>query len=66
MLLKCDGYQDEDYKPDVHRRRNKPQGIFLPAYDKTQTVTAVSQAEENAWVQRIKNIADHYDIVGDR
>ena len=66
MLLKYDGYEDEDYEPDVHRRGNKPQGIFLPAYDETQTGTAVSQAEENAWVQRIKDIADHYDIVGDR
>ena len=57
MLLKYDGYKDEDYEPDVHRRGNKPQGIFLPAYDKTQTGTAVSQAEENACVKRIKDIA---------
>ena len=50
----------------MHRRGNNPKGIFFPDYDETQTGTAVSQAEENAWVQRIKDIADHYDIVGDR
>ena len=66
MLLKYNGYEDEDYEPDVHRRGNKPQGIFLPAYDETQTGTAISQAEENAWVQRIKDIVDHYNIVVDR
>ena len=65
MLLKYDGYEDEDYELDAHRRGNKPQGIFLPAYDETQTGAAVSQAEENAWVQRIKDIADHFDIVVD-
>ena len=66
MLLKYHGYEDKDYKPDVHRRGNKPQGILLPAYEETQTGTAVSQAEENAWVQRIKYISYHYNIVGDR
>lgn len=65
ILLKYDGYEDEDYEPDVHRR-GKPQGTFLPAYDATETGIAVSSAEESAWVERIKDIADHFDIVREK
>ena len=42
-----------------------PLNLGIPSQE-TETGTAVSQAEENAWVQHIKYIADHDDIVGDR
>ena len=41
-----------------------PLNLGIPSQE-TETGTAVSQAEENAWVQRIKDIADHFDIVVD-
>ena len=41
-----------------------PLDLGIPSQE-TETGTSVSQAEENAWVQRIKYIADHFDIVVD-
>ena len=41
-----------------------PLDLGIPSQE-TETGTAVSQDEENAWVQRIKDIADHFDIVVD-
>ena len=54
-------------EPKVHEENQfelDPLNLGIP-YQETGAGTAVSKSEENAWVQRIKDIADHFDIVVD-
>jgi hypothetical protein len=63
MLLTFDGYKDIEYRPDVHQRGTKLQGIFIPDVDAAlwgAGVTEdsdVSDDDEVTWIDRMKTIA---------